>query len=127
MLFRGLPLALFCLLVSASPSLHNLDFGVGSDATTANGQTFDYIIVGAGLAGITVAARLSEDTSKIVLVIEAGNDERTNPLITNISDTAIKPGLEWRWDTDLGRSLRGYVSVLDDMSATMCIYGHFQR
>ncbi len=54
--------------------------GVTTDSSTAAGKTFDYIIIGGGLAGITVAARLSENASVTVLVIEVGNDDRNNPL-----------------------------------------------
>jgi choline dehydrogenase-like flavoprotein len=49
-------------------------------------ENFDYIIVGGGTAGLTLANRLSEDADVKVLVIEAGQDHSQNPL-------ALTPGL----------------------------------
>jgi 4-pyridoxate dehydrogenase len=45
-----------------------------------NGKTYDYVIVGAGSAGCTLAYRLSEEAGVTVLVVEAGGWD-TNPWI----------------------------------------------
>ena len=47
----------------------------------SNSKSYDYVIVGAGSAGCTLANRLTEDPNVQVLVIEAGGSDR-NPLIT---------------------------------------------
>ncbi|KAK5655042.1 hypothetical protein OQA88_5941 [Cercophora sp. LCS_1] len=49
-------------------------------------ETFDYIIVGGGTAGLVVASRLTENADVRVLVIEAGADRSNDPLV-------LTPGL----------------------------------
>jgi choline dehydrogenase-like flavoprotein len=57
---------------------------------------FDYVIVGGGTAGLTLAARLSEDPSTSVAVIEAGTYYSiSDPLLasTPAGDTVSRPQL----------------------------------
>jgi choline dehydrogenase-like flavoprotein len=51
----------------ASASLIGTNFGVANI-----NQTFDYVVVGGGNAGLAIASRLSEDPSVSVAVVEAG-------------------------------------------------------
>ncbi|KIK66312.1 hypothetical protein GYMLUDRAFT_38133 [Collybiopsis luxurians FD-317 M1] len=49
---------------------------------TGDDQEFDYVVIGGGTAGLTLAARLSENSSVTVAVIEAGSFyEITNPVL----------------------------------------------
>lgn len=66
-------------LVSAAHNPNNphrraLKRAITDDASSVNGQTFDFIIAGGGLAGLAIAARLSEWSNQTVLVVEAGGD-----------------------------------------------------
>ena len=65
-------------------------------------DTFDYIIVGAGSAGCVMAARLTEDPSVRVLVLEAGGSDRS-PVIQMPSALSIpmnSPRYDWRFHTE---------------------------
>ena len=56
---------------------------IGSFAAV-RGETFDYLIAGAGTAGLVVANRLSENPAITVGVIEPGDDVRRDPEVTAI-------------------------------------------
>jgi choline dehydrogenase len=79
--------------------------------TGVEGQTFDYIIVGGGLTGTTVAGRLTENPNVTVLLIEAGHDDRTNPQVYDIYQYSnfFSTSLNWNWPVDQGKHIAGCV------------------
>ena len=83
--------------------------GVTGDPSGVSGQTYDYIVVGAGLAGVTVAARLAENASVSVLVIEAGGDNRTNSQVYDIYEYSqdFNGPMDWAWPSDAGKVIHG--------------------
>ena len=109
-----LSIASFVVFSYASPTLRRRAYGVTTDVSLVDGQTFDYIVVGAGLAGTTVAARLTENPNVTVLLVEAGGDDRDNPLIYDIYDFGLAYGtsLSWNWNTEDGRQIQGCVIVI---------------
>jgi len=83
MMFRFLLLALLpAILAKSHAHTHNIDNphrylhkrSITSDAASVSGSAFDFVIVGGGVAGLTLGARLSEWSNVTVLVIEAGGD-----------------------------------------------------
>lgn len=85
--------------------------GITNDSSIASGQTFDYIVVGAGTGGTAVAARLAEDPLLKILVIEVGADARTNPEVFDPYQFTVALGgpLDWDWTTDRNRTIHGCV------------------
>ncbi|OBZ79543.1 Glucose oxidase [Grifola frondosa] len=88
---------------------NSLALWVISSPEVVSNHTFDYIVVGGGLAGITVAARLSETPSISVLLIEAGGDDRNNPEIYDIFEfgQALNGPLDWSWQADQQKIIHG--------------------
>jgi choline dehydrogenase len=62
----------------------------------------DFIVIGAGSAGCTVAARLSEDAATRVLLLEAGGEDRNRwihiPL--GFGKTFADPSVNWCYETE---------------------------
>ncbi|MDA8248190.1 MAG: GMC family oxidoreductase N-terminal domain-containing protein, partial [Rhodospirillales bacterium] len=73
-------------------------------------MAYDYIIAGAGSAGCALAARLSEDPSARVLLLEAGGADR-HPLYHMPAGFArMTKGIgSWGWQTAPQRQLGGRV------------------
>ena len=104
---------LFSLLVSQSRAYpHNFPRQLlgSSFGVPEQNRTFDYVIVGGGNAGLTLAARLSEDPRNLVAVIEAGSFyELTNGNLSQIpaddvswtskSPNDVNPLVDWGFTT----------------------------
>lgn len=105
------------------------------DRTPESNSRYDFIVIGAGTAGATVASRLTEIQNLTVLLIETGLEEELYmdiPLFANFLQRI--PGLDWMYQTEssdnycrgmIGRKCRfpqgkvmGGSSVINYMIAT---------
>ncbi|RZF42118.1 hypothetical protein LSTR_LSTR006711 [Laodelphax striatellus] len=65
-----------------------------------NENKFDFIVVGAGVAGSVVASRLSEHAGWKVLLLEAGPEEPTTTSVPAFAVSAIGTQLDWKYRTE---------------------------
>ena len=75
--------------------------------------SFDYVVIGGGTTGLTVASRLSANPAIRVLTIEAGLDNRTDSVVQSVFNfvNAIGGPLDWAWKTEDGVTLDGCVKL----------------
>ncbi|KAL2716017.1 hypothetical protein V1478_013693 [Vespula squamosa] len=63
-------------------------------------EWYDFIVVGAGVAGPIIARRLSDNAWNRVLLIEAGPEEPTMTAIPGLAWNAIQSSLDWKYKTE---------------------------
>ncbi|WP_347955000.1 GMC family oxidoreductase [Gordonia aichiensis] len=70
--------------------------------TNAEVGEFDYVVVGGGSGGCAVAARLSEDPSVSVALIEAGPDDRGIPEVLQLNRwmELLESGYDWDYPVE---------------------------
>jgi choline dehydrogenase-like flavoprotein len=93
------------LAVDAAPTPPGPSYG----SRETSRREYDYIVVGAGASGLTVANRLSEHANTSVLVIEAGlfNDDEDFFTIPGLAGGAIGTKYDWNLTYTKSVSLNG--------------------
>ena len=96
------PATALCLDASRQAAIIPSNNGRGTMAAQQDATEADFIVIGAGSAGCTIAARLSEDPSTRVLLLEAGGDD-TNRWIhipLGFGKTFADPSVNWCYETE---------------------------
>jgi choline dehydrogenase len=86
---------------SFTPLFRNLPFLLLATAGGVQSETYDYVIAGAGTAGLVIANRLSERSDITVAVIEPGPDVRDDPNVQTIefSFQNFNKSINWQYTT----------------------------
>lgn len=71
----------------------------------------DWIIVGGGLTGLTVANRLSQNPNVTVMVIEAGGDDREDPMVKTLDTYSQAFGTRLDWNFPIYNQVGGSKSL----------------
>ncbi|XP_050431608.1 glucose dehydrogenase [FAD, quinone]-like [Adelges cooleyi] len=98
-------LAIICLILNSACSIkYPSDFG-STLFSNENNLNFDFIVVGSGSAGATVAARLSEIPEWNVLLLEAGGDPPESSEIPFNFFELLKSKYDWQFRTEREKNL----------------------
>ncbi|CAB3246848.1 unnamed protein product [Arctia plantaginis] len=92
---QGLQAALKLLSV-----LHLTKYEWPQDAVVTDGESFDFIIIGAGTAGSVIANRLTEIKDVNVLLIEAGGDPPLESDIPGLSFLMKRSRYDWNYTAE---------------------------
>ncbi|KAH7337862.1 alcohol oxidase [Rhizoctonia solani] len=97
-LLYSLPVATYAGVVAAEMSRR----GMATDGADFASKTYDYIVIGGGTAGLTLAARLSENPKVSVGVIEAGVFLPEDPILNTPASAltiAGNPTYDWMFQS----------------------------
>ncbi|KAH0547745.1 hypothetical protein FGG08_000002 [Glutinoglossum americanum] len=86
-----------CFFASLTPLLCCFSFVLGTGPGAVLLPSYDYVIVGGGISGLVVANRLSEDPTKSILVLEAGDLDNYEEFIQVPQFVGTNIGSQYDW------------------------------